>query len=173
MGCFSLLGCGSTKKVEKSPVSTFVMPCQELVTGDGALRAWASGTSDSENTARKKAQITAAAGLALQLSRTLQATVEDYTTALGKAMTAESKTFFNERIKSVSNQTLKGTAIVCERWHKDETTGQYTNYMVMELRGEEYLEQIYNSLKAKGTTGVDKQLLERLFMENINKAVEP
>jgi hypothetical protein len=45
--------------------------------------------------------------------------------------------------------------------------------MVMELRGEEYLEQIYNSLKAKGTTGVDKQLLERLFMENINKAVEP
>lgn len=169
---FGLIGCATSKKAEKSPVKTFVMPCQDHVSGDGALRAWASGTSDSEMTARKKAQISAAADLAMQLKRTLQATVEDYTTSLGKAMTAESKTFFNERIKSVSNETLKGTAIVCERWNKDEATGQYTNYMVLELRGDEYLEQIYNSLKAKGTTGVDKQLLERLFMENINKSAE-
>ena len=170
--CLGTVGCSSSKKVEKSPIKTYTMPCQEYVSGEGALRAWASGTSDSEMTARKKAQIAAAAGLASQLQRTLLATVEDYTTTLGKAMTAESKTFFNERIKSVTSQTLKGTAIVCERWHKDETTGQYTNYMVMELRGEEYLEQVYNQLQKSGTTGVDKQLLEKLFIENINKSVE-
>ena len=170
--CFGFAACSSSKKVEKSPIKTFVMPCQEFVSGDGALRAWASGTSDSEMTARKKAQVAAATGLATQLQRTLLATVEDYTTTLGKAMTAESKTFFNERIKSVTSQTLKGTAIVCERWHKDETTGQYTNYMVMELRGEEFLEQVYNQLQKSGTTGVDKNLLEKLFIENINKSAE-
>ena len=169
---FGIVSCNSSKKVEKSPIKTFVMPCQEFVSGDGALRAWASGTSDSEMTARKKAQVAAATGLANQLQRTLQATVEDYTTTLGKAMTAESKTFFNERIKSVTSQTLKGTAIVCERWNKDEKTGQYTNYMVMELRGEEFLNEVYNQLKSSGTTGVDKELLERLFIENINKGAE-
>ena len=59
-----LAGCVSSAKVEKSPIKTYVMPCSELVSGDGVLRAWASGKSDSEMSARKKAQIAAAADLA-------------------------------------------------------------------------------------------------------------
>ena len=59
--------CGSSKKVEKSPIKTFVMPCSQLVSSDGVLRAWAVGKSDNENTARKKAQTEAAAAGALHV----------------------------------------------------------------------------------------------------------
>jgi hypothetical protein len=45
-------GC-ATNKVAKSKEKTFVMPCSEYVKPEGALSAWASGTSDDQSTARK------------------------------------------------------------------------------------------------------------------------
>ena len=70
------LGSCASKKVQKSPIKTFVMPCSQLVSSDGVLRAWAVGKSDNENTARKKAQTEAAAELAAILGRTVEATTE-------------------------------------------------------------------------------------------------
>jgi hypothetical protein len=64
---------------------------------------------------------------------------------------------------------LKGAAIVCDRWNKDESTGQYTNYMVMELRGEEYLKALYKELDKNSSMSVDRKLLDKMFLEQINK----
>ena len=45
---FLLSSCGSSKKIqEKSPVATFIMPGADLVSGNGVLRGWGSGRSDS------------------------------------------------------------------------------------------------------------------------------
>ena len=68
---FLLSSCGSSKKIqEKSPISTYIMPGADLISGNGILRGWGSGRSDSEASARKKAQMAASAELAAILAKT-------------------------------------------------------------------------------------------------------
>ena len=167
IGSTCVLGsCSSSKKIEKSPIDTYVMPCSDLKSGNGVIRAWASGSSDNEMAARKKAQAAASAELAAILEKTVKTTTEDYTSTLSEGQASESKSFFNEKTQITVEKTLKGATIVCDRWVKDEKTGQHTNYIVMELRGEEYLKSLYEEM-SKGSS-IDKVLLEKLFMKNID-----
>ena len=99
----------------------------------------------------------------------VKATTEDYTTNLAEGRTGLSKSLLNDKTKIAVNQSLKGAKIVCDRWEKNDSTGQYTNYLVLELRGEEYLKSLYEELKNSGITEVDKELLKTLFFKNIEK----
>lgn len=162
-------GCSTSKKtLETTPIDTYVMPCTDLKSGDGIIRAWASGSSDNEMTARKKAQASASAELAAILEKTVKSTTEDYTTALSEGLSSESKSFFSEKTQIVVNQTLKGATIVCDRWNKNEENGQYTNYIVLELKGEEYLMKLFDELKNNNITSIDKELLKKLFLKQID-----
>ena len=169
-----LNSCGSSKKVEapKSPIPTYEMPCADMISGDGMLRVWAMGRSDNEATARKKARANADAELAAILGKTVQSTTEDYTAALTEGMDAASKSFFNEKVKITVNKVLNGAVIVCDQWHKDEQTGLFTNYIVMELSGEEYLKVLYKELGQTASSTVDKELLEKLFIKHINDSAK-
>ena len=169
-----LSSCGSSKKVEapKSPISTYEMPCADMVSGDGVLRVWSMGRSDNEATARKKARANAAAELAAVLGKTVQSTTEDYSAALTEGMDAASKSFFNEKVKISVNKVLNGAVIVCDQWHKDEHTGLFTNYIVMELSGEEYLKALYKELGQTASSNVNKELLEKLFIKHINDSAK-
>ena len=164
MATFS--SCRSSK--EKSPIKTFVMPCSEYTKGDGALRAWASGASDNETTARKKALATASAELAAMLSKTIKQTTEDYSSALTEGENVLSKSFMNDKVKITVEKSIEGATIICDRWNKDEN-GQYTNYIVIELKGNDYLKALYEELSKNSDVYVDKELLQKLFLENINK----
>lgn len=168
----TMVGCGSAKKAAKSPIATYVMPCSEYVSGDGVLRVWAIGKSDSEATARKKAQAMASAELAAMLAKTVATTTEDYTTALSEGLVAASKSLLSEKSKQTVEKTLSGAAIVCDRWNKDEQSGQYTNYIVMELKGEEYLQNLYEELSRGSAVSVDQALLRKLFFKNIEESGE-
>lgn len=172
LGMVVFCSCSSSRKIEKSPIETFVMPCSDLVSGNGVLRAWASGKSDSEMAARKKAQVAASADLASMLGKTIKATTEDYTTNLSEGKMGISKSLLNDKTKVAIEQSLKGATIVCDRWVKDDSTGQYTNYLVLELRGEEYLKSLYEELRKTGVTEVDHDLLKDLFFKNIDKNVK-
>lgn len=165
-----LTGCSSSKKASKTPIKTFVMPCSDMVSGDGVLRAWASGKSDSEMSARKKAQVSAAAELASMLDRAVKATTEEYTSNLSESDLGGSKSLLIDKTKIAVEQSLKGAAIVCDRWVKDEATGQYTNYIVMELRGEEYLKKLYDEL-SRNSVSVDKEMLEKVFLKHIEESI--
>lgn len=165
-----MTACGSSKKVEReSPIETFVQPCSELKTADGMLRAWGMGRSDNETTARKKARMQASAELAEQLQQVVLSAAEDYTTELSEGMDAASKRLLESTVKTVTKQTLTGTAIVCDEWHKDEQTGLVTNYVTMEINGEEFLNNLYKKLDDNGSANVDKDLLKRLFLKRIGK----
>ena len=161
--------CKSSKK-NVTPIDTYVMPCSEFTTNDGILRAWASGSSDNESTARKKALATASNELAGMLSKTVASTTEDYSTALAGGEAAISKSFLNEKIKVTVEKTISGATIVCDRWHKADN-GQYTNYIVLELKGEEYLKTLYEEISKNTTNTINKDLLEQLFMKNINESI--
>lgn len=166
----SMTACGSSKKVEReSPIETFVQPCSELKTADGMLRAWGMGRSDNETTARTKAKMQASAELAEQLQQVVLATAEDYTTELSGGIDAASKRLLESTVKTVTKQTLTGTVIVCDEWHKDEQTGLITNYVTMEIDGEEFLNNLYKKLEDNKLVNVDKELLTRLFMKQIGK----
>lgn len=168
----AIVGCGSSKKAHKSPIATYVMPCSEYVSGDGVLRAWAIGKSDNEATARKKAQAMASAELAAMLAKTVATTTEDYTTALSEGLVAASKSLLSEKSKQTVEKTLSGATIVCDRWNKDEQSGQYTNYIVMELKGDEYLKNLYEELGKNSSVSIDQTLLRKLFFKNIEESGE-
>ena len=87
-------------------------------------------------------------------------------------MDAASKSFFNEKVKITVNKVLNGAVIVCDQWHKDEQTGLFTNYIVMELSGEEYLKVLYKELGQTASSTVDKELLEKLFIKHINNSAK-
>lgn len=163
-----MTACSSSKEVvRESPIETFAMPCSDLKSGDGMLRGWGVGRSDNEATARKKARIQASAELADMLQKVVQSTTENYITILTEGIDAGSKTFSKNIDKIVVEETLKGTVIVCDEWHKDSQTGLFTNYIVMELNGEDCLNNLYKEIDAKTSTGVDKALLRRLFLKHI------
>ncbi len=167
LAMLSLNSCRSSK--EKTPVKTYVMPCSEYTNGDGALRAWASGTSDNETTARKKALTSASAELAAMLSKTVQETTEDYSSVLTESENVLSKSFMSDKTKITVEKSIAGATIVCDRWNKDDN-GQYTNYIVLELKGSDYLKDLYEELSKNSDVAINKELLEKLFLENINKS---
>ncbi|MBR0036835.1 MAG: hypothetical protein IJP70_04265 [Bacteroidales bacterium] len=155
------------KKVEEKPaIETFEMPCSEYRSENGAIRAWAVGRSDNESTARKKAQSQASLDLAAQLQKTISATIEDYTSALGAGQDASSKQFLQEKSTILVQKTINGAVVICDKWNKDAATGQYSNYIVMELKGENYLNSLYEEMKGQNAK-VDQDLLTKLFLQNI------
>ena len=126
--------CKSSKNVVKeSPINTYVQPCSDLVPSDTTMRTWAMGRSDTETTARKKAMTMAYADLARMLTITIGNMVEEYSTILTESKQAASKELLLQKTVTTSNQVVKGARIICDQWTKDESTGQYTNYIVMEI----------------------------------------
>lgn len=148
------------------------MPCSEHVSNDDVLRAWASGTSDNESTARKKALASASAELGAMLSKTIESTTEQYTTALVEGENGISKSYLNEKAKIVVETVLSGATIVCDRWNKNNENGQYTNYIVLELKGKDYLDALYKELSKNNSGTLDKELLEKLFIKNVNESLK-
>ena len=165
---FSTVSCSSSRKAEKSPVETFVQPCSDYVGPEGTIHAWAMGKSDSETTARKKAQTAASADLAAQVQKTVQSTIDEYGAILSEGGQAASKVLLVEKTRTTIDQTLRGATIVCDRWAKDEATGQHVNYIVMELRADPFIQAVEETLKPTGQT-VDTELLRQIFIRHINQ----
>lgn len=127
------------------------------------------GRSDSETTARKKAMtIMAYADLAGMLEKTVGSMVEEYSTILSEGIQAKSKELLLQKSITTSNKVIKGARIVCDQWTNDESTGQYTNYIVMEINPNTYIRMLSDELKKTGTA-VDEDLLKGLFIKHINK----
>lgn len=164
----SLVSCGASRKRETSPISTYIMPGNEYLSGDGLIRAWGVGKSDSESAARKKAKMEASTELASVLSKTVNSTMQQYSTALSESISSESKSLLIEKSSIVVEQTLVGATVIFDRWAKDDSTGQYTNYVVMELKGKDFLNSLYKELGKQSE--LDKDLLEKIFMQVIDES---
>lgn len=165
------VSCGTAKKaVEKSPVETYIMPGSEYKSGEGMIRAWGIGKSDNEATARKKARINATAEMAETISRIFESTIENYTTEVTDGDISGSKSALIEKSKMTIKETINGAAIIYDRWGKDSESGQYVNYIVLELKGNDYLNTLFKKLDSKTLNSLDRNLLERLFMKTIENA---
>lgn len=162
------VSCSSRKAVEKTPVETYIQPCTDYQGPEGSIHAWAVGKSDSETTARKKAQAAATADLAAQVQKTVKSTIDEYGTVLSEGGQAASKVLLVEKTRTTIDQTLRGATIVCDRWAKDEATGQHSNYIVMELRADPFIQAVEETLKPTGQK-VDTDLLRQIFIKHIGQ----
>ena len=159
----TLVGCSSTKQAK-----TYIMPCSDCVKVEDAIRVWASGTSNSETTARKKAMVSASAELAAVLEKHVETTTEEYTAALNDGEGGISKTLLNEQCRITVKKTVSGANIVCDEWSQDEN-GQYTNYIVLELNNNEFINELIEQVNSKSENKVNKKLLQEIFNKNVNK----
>lgn len=161
--------CNSSKNtVKKSPVNTYVQPCSDLVQSDTIMRTWAMGRSDTETTARKKAMTMAYSDLAGMLERTVASMIEEYSATLSEGKQAASKELLLQKTITTSNRVVKGARIICDQWTNDESTGQYANYIVMEISPDTYISMLSDEIKKTGNS-VDEALLKELFIKHINK----
>lgn len=160
-------GCSSKKEL-KTTVKTFVMPCSDCVKTENAIRVWATGTSDSETTARKKAMMAASTELAAVLEKNVESTTEEYTSVLNDGKEGISKTYLEEQCKIVVNKKLSGANIVCDQWATGEN-GQYTNYIVLELSYNSIINSIVEEFNKNNENKLNKELLQELFIKNVKK----
>lgn len=166
---FFAASCKSSKSTaKKSPIKTYIQPCSDLVQSDTIMRTWAMGRSDSETTARKKAMTMAYADLAGMLEKTVGSMVEEYSATLSEGKQGASKELLLQKTITTSNRVVKGAKIVCDQWANDEETGQYANYIVMEINPDIYIRMLSDEIKKTGNT-VDEALLKELFIKYINK----
>ena len=105
-----------------------------------------------------------------RISRNTSQNSRSYNRRILEGLSSESKSLLNDKTKVTVNQTLAGATIVFDRWSKDEETGQLINYIVLELKGEDYLKQLYKELGKNKATSVDKDLLQRLFLKHIDES---
>lgn len=168
-GSLFMTSCGTSQKaVEQTPVSTYVQPCSECLNQENTLRGWGVGKSDSQATARKKAQAMASADLAAQLQKTVRTAIENYSAVLSEGNASASKALLVEKTEIIVNQTLRGVTTICDRWAEGETAGQYTNYLVLEINPEAYIKAVSDALTSGGVS-VDGNLLRELFLKEIGK----
>ncbi|MGM9735652.1 MAG: hypothetical protein ACI3ZL_04500 [Candidatus Cryptobacteroides sp.] len=172
----AMVSCGTARKAVpvQKPVYTYVQPGSDLPAEKDVLRAWAMGVSDSEMTARKKAIATASAELAQMLQSAVKSTIEEYCVSLTEGEVARSKQFLSAKTEIVSKQVLTGVIPIFDQWEPKDAEGMYRNYIVLELRGNEYIKKLMEEIGKNNASGVriDENLLNELFLKAINSGVE-
>lgn len=108
------------------------------------------------------------ADLAGMLEKTVGSMVEEYSATLSEGKQGASKELLLQKTITTSNRVVKGARIVCDQWANDEETGQYANYIVMEINPDIYIRMLSDEIKKTGNT-VDEALLKELFIKYINK----
>ena len=94
--------------------------------------------------------------------------VEEYGTILSEGKQAASKELLLQKTVTTSNKIIKGARIVCDQWANEKATGQYVNYIVMEINPDTYIRMLSNEIKGTGNA-VDDALLKDLFIKHINE----
>ncbi len=166
---FTVSSCGSTKEVSSSSVKTFSQPGADLVSGNGLIRGWGMGKADNEAVAHRKAQMEASAALSRALEHTFDSTTKEYMDDVSEGDVSRSMTILEEKMESHISKVLKGAVIIFDRWAEKTENGQYTNYIVMELKGEDFLEELYKEAE-KNDVELDKKLLRELLLKQIDEA---
>ena len=161
-----LVSCGSSGKVAKKPVKTYVQPGADLLDAPDVLRAWAVGVSNSE-----RAMASATAELGRMLNSAVITTIDAYCVALGDEEAEVSKTFLSQKSNIVSEQILVGVRQIFDQWEPADENGMHKNYVVLELSAEEFIKKLIESINQSqnsGSINIDEKRLGEIFVEQVN-----
>jgi hypothetical protein len=173
--CLSLLVCTTSCKSKKEVVpkgeEIVALPCNgpEFFTKKGIIRATASGESQDQMLAKKKAQANSREQLAATLNVTIKSVVDNYYSSKAIDNVEQAKTRFEGLTRQVVDQQLSGVATICEKLTKTKT-GTYKCYIAQELNGEELLQGIQKKISGDEKLRLDFEYEK--FKNEFNKEMD-
>lgn len=175
ISCMSLLigmsGCKSSKPAMPKGETEVSIPCSgpEFFTSKGIIRASASGESQDQMLAKKKAQANTREQLAATLNVTIKTVVDNYYSSKAINNVEEAKTRFEGLTRQVVDQQLSGVATICEKM-VTTSTGTWKCYLAQELNGEAVLAGIQKKISSDEKLRLDFEYEK--FKNEFNKEMD-
>jgi hypothetical protein len=172
ISCFALLigmsGCKSKQVVPKGE-EIVDLPCNgpEFFSKKGIIRATASGESQDQMLAKKKAQANSREQLAATLNVTIKSVVDYSSKAIDNV--EQAKTRFEGLTRQVVEQQLSGVATICEKLTKTKQ-GTFKCYIAQELNGDEILQSIQKRISGDEKLRLDFEYEK--FKNEFNKEMD-
>lgn len=165
-----LLSCGGSKEVAAPKGETEIfLPCSEFRSDRNTFRAFSSGESLDQAVAKKKALSNVRAEMAGMISSTMKAVGDNYVKSSEVNNVEEVLERFEENARTVINQQLSGTKVVCDRLTQTQE-GRYKYYVAIELSGDNIVKDYYKSLSKNDKLLVDYSYEK--FKETFEKEME-
>jgi hypothetical protein len=174
ISCFALLigmsGCKSKQVVPKGE-EIVELPCNgpEFFSKKGIIRATASGESQDQMLAKKKAQANSREQLAATLNVTIKSVIDNYYSSKAIDNVEQAKTSFVGLTRQVVDQQLSGVATICEKLTKTKV-GTFKCYIAQELNGDEILQSIQKKISGDEKLRLDFEYEK--FKTEFNKEMD-
>lgn len=169
-----LTGCRAQKAPENPREDVeIVVPCSgpEYMTDKQYFRASAMGLSTDLMMAKKKSLAEARAELATAINATVKRVTDNYASSYQVGEQEENKSRFQDLTRTVVNEKLTGTRVICEKTMKSPD-GKYKVYTAIELGGEEIVKAMENRIKKddKLRTDFEYEKFKKVFDKEMGKS---
>ncbi len=148
------------------------IPCtgDDYRTDKDTFRASGMGYSTSMNIAKSKALLNARAELATSINSTMKRVLDNYASSYEMGEEEEAKTKFQDMARSIVNQQLQGTVVICEKMMKTQD-GKYRAYVCVELGGPEVINKVNNSVSDEDKLRIDYEYekFKKVFEDEMSK----
>ena len=154
-----MTSCGSSK-----PVTQTVQ--QPAVQQDVEINVPCSDMS----IAKKKAMTEARAEIATAINAKVKSVTDSYVSSYQQDENDESKSRYQSLTRTVVEQELSGTRVICEKTMKTPD-GKYKVYVSLELAGEEIMNAMANRIKNDDKLRIDFEYekFKKVFEEEMSK----
>lgn len=176
-----LASCGSSKQAVAQAVPQVAQDvaiethCSgpEFMTNKEYFRASAMGLSTDQTIAKKKALSSVRTEIATSISAKVKAVTDDYVSSYQQGENDESKRRYQELSRTVVDQQLSGTRIICEKTMKTPD-GKYKVYVAMELAGKEIMDAMAARIKNDDKLKIDFEYekFKKVFEDEMSKSAE-
>lgn len=170
-----VMSCGGQKQLLQQAEVEINIPCSgpEFQSSKEYFRANAYALSTDMMMAKKKALAEARAELATALNTTVKRVTDNYSSSYQVGEQEEAKSRFEDLSRSVVNEKLTGTRVICEKMMKTPD-GKYKAYVAVELAGEEIARAMDSRIKNDDKLRVDYEYekFKKVFdneMESLTK----
>lgn len=170
-----MTGCGSAKSVAQTQDVAVDVPCSglEFQTNKEYFRASAMGLSTDMSIAKKKAMTNARAEIAAAIKAKVETVTDNYASSYQQGEKDESKSRYQSLTRTVVEQELSGTRVICEKTMKS-TDGNYKVYIALELAGNEIAQAMGNRIKNDDKLRIDFEYekFKKVFDEEMSKSAQ-
>ena len=177
-----LAGCGAKKKAKNQPVVNageveLIVPCSgpEYQSDNKNFRASAIGESLDQMAAKKIALSNARSFIASDVAAVMKIVGDNYVKNSDLNNATEFMGRFEENARTVVNQQLNGTRVICEKVTQVASTGAYKYYIAVEMSAEKIRDSFDQSMSSDESLKVDfnYERFKKVFeqeMENYAKS---
>ncbi|WP_298616879.1 hypothetical protein [uncultured Odoribacter sp.] len=171
-----LMSCGGQKALVKTQEDVeIVVPCSgpEYMTDKTYFRASAMGFSNDMMMAKKKGLAEARAELATSMNAAIKRVTDNYASSYQLGEQEEARSRFQDLARTVVNEKLSGTRVICEKTMKTPE-GAYKVYVAVELAGDEIAKSMQNRIQddEKLRTDFEYEKFKKVFDEEMEKAAK-